>query len=230
MCITMGIRKQLLLVFMSDKFLTLCKIYLPPGLDNNVLGSELDKILKSLENPCIIMADANAHHITWGSDYCDRRGKIVDDWVFINDLAILNSGSPTFVSNRGNYFHIDVTIASRNISTSLNWETLPELYNSDHFPVCINSRLDTPIVTRPRRWCLSSAKWDAYRSLLVLPNEFLSPTITCDCITNSIKKAEFQSVKISECPVNNNYCKAWWNEKCYDASVQKKKAFNRYKK
>ena len=76
-----GLEAAIVKNFLSDKSTTLCNIYLPPAdLDNNTLGSELNDIYNTLEKPFIIMADANAYHIAWGSNFCDRRGKILD-WM-----------------------------------------------------------------------------------------------------------------------------------------------------
>ena len=111
----------------------------------------------------------------------------------------------------------------------LDWKVFPDLFNSDHFPIFINSSLLTPGMVRPKRWCLKSAKWGGYRNSLKLPREFVSPTLTCGAITVSIKEAGLQNIKITEGPVKNNHCKNWWTKKCHDAWVHKKKAWNRYK-
>jgi len=49
--------------------------------------------------PIIIGYDANAHHVIWGSSNVNQRGESLLEFIFNNNLEILNVGNvPTFVA------------------------------------------------------------------------------------------------------------------------------------
>ena len=62
--------------------------------------------------PLIVCADANAHHTIWGSSDINPRGEALFDFIVVNKLTVMNSGSePTFiVVNRR--VVLDVTLIS----------------------------------------------------------------------------------------------------------------------
>ena len=130
----------------------------------------------------------------------------------------------------GKYSHIDITISDNNFATHLNWETAPQLYNSNHYPIIVELDLEVPISKKHKRWCLKSANWNGYRKNLELPREKEDSSVACDAITSHIKEAanNNKNVKISESDIKNSYCKTWWNEACRRAWIDKKIAFNRY--
>ena len=219
-------------ILVGNMALTICNLYVPPKFDNNILLAELGKLKDVLDKPFIITTDFNAHHYSWGSSYVDARGKILNDWVLDNNYVVVNAGDPTYVSETGSFTHIDITITSNNFATRLNWETAPELYNSDHYPILVDLDVVAPVSKRLRRWCLKSANWDGYRDSLVLPDVILDSTVACNNIINHIKEAAHSNnnVKVTEGCTQNSYCKTWWNGACRGAWKEKKVAFNRYKK
>ena len=89
-------------MFTDNRTITICSLYLPPNYDNNNLQTQLDLLLTSLTRPFIITADANGHHYKWGSDYCDQRGRLIDQWITDNNLSLINTGEPTFIQSNGN--------------------------------------------------------------------------------------------------------------------------------
>ena len=189
----------------------------------------LNSVMNAITAPFIITTDANAHHVSWGSNDSDRRGKIIDNWVTNNGLIILNNGEPTYISNSGTFTHIDLTIASADIAVDLNWAPQSETYNSDHYPIVINSNFSSPIPHRAPRWQLQSADWDKYSRVLKMPVTFLSPTQACGAVESAIKSAA--SLCVRQCNTNPraDRCKNWWTKQCTEAHNDKKKALNKYK-
>ena len=64
-------------VFVNNKEMTICNLYIPPKFDNDTLLNELEKLKNLLQKPFIITTDFNAHHYPWGSNHADFRGKLL---------------------------------------------------------------------------------------------------------------------------------------------------------
>ena len=218
-------------VLMGNKQVTVCSLYVPPKFDNTLLMDELEKLKIVLEAPFILTADINAHHYSWGSEFSDARGRRISEWVTDSNYMILYSGDPTYASESRANTHIDITVTDNNFSTMLKWETAPELYNSDYFPIFIGTEINAPLSHRQKRWCLQSANWNGYRDSLELPKIHINPTETCGQNCKSIIHAAHKNdnVRVSE-GLANGARKSWWNGACRWAWMKKKAAFNRYKR
>lgn len=217
-------------IYIGKTQITLCSLYIPPLYDNSILTSDLDILVAQLPSPFIIATDCNAHHHSWGSSHSDCRGRKIDTWVTDNQLAILNTGEPTHICSNGSLSHIDITISTKDLASTLTWIPLVDSYNSDHFPISIKSHLKQIDSTPQKRWQLKTADWASYRKNLKLNKNFLSPTQACGSIINSIKSAAENNIKLSSNKPQYKYCKYWWTQDCTKAVKDKNKAFNRYRR
>ena len=64
-------------VYLPSYAITLCSLYLSNNVNNPDLINEPNKLREQLPVPFLILTDINGHHSSWGSDYCDARGKII---------------------------------------------------------------------------------------------------------------------------------------------------------
>lgn len=69
---------------------TICNIYIPP--DYPLEHQEINKLTNQLPTPYIITGDFNAHHVSWGAERSNSRGKIIKE--ALEDLVLLNEGTP----------------------------------------------------------------------------------------------------------------------------------------
>ena len=109
-------------MLLGDGTLTLCSLYLPPVLPNADLLTELESLHSQLSSPFVVLTDANAHHVSWGSTDSNARGSLIADWLENTNLNLLNSGEPTYISSGGQFSHIDLSICSNNMSSAFSWE------------------------------------------------------------------------------------------------------------
>lgn len=86
-----------------------------------------------------------------------------------------------------------------------------------------------PILTRPRRWVLTRADWNVFRSSLTLPQltECIEESITD--ITHAIVDAAEKSIPLTGGVIRKRSV-PWWNEEVKNAIQEKKRCFNRYKR
>lgn len=123
--------------------------------------------------PLLTGADANAHHLIWGSTDTNRRGEELIDYLVTTDLMILNKGSkPTFV-NAVRSECIDITLASCKLVDRIHsWRVTDEETFSDHklIKFCLRGSFPAREPYRnPRK-----TDWDRYRRIL---SEKLSGTV-----------------------------------------------------
>ena len=216
-------------VYLPSYAITLCSLYLSNNVNNPDLINELNKLREQLPVPFLILTDINGHHSSWGSDYCDARGKIICDWLDSSNLAILNDGTPTRLSGQGLYSHIDLSITTQTLASLPDWEVILTTYHSDHFPILISFSDHTNNILIKPKWITAKANWDKFRELLSLPSEFMSPSTACSSVEASFNRAAAKSIPYSENKPINKLTSCWWNEECSKAKREKQKALNRYK-
>jgi hypothetical protein len=209
--------------------ITLCSLYLPPDFSLVDLLPNLDALLSAIPKPFIILTDANAHHPSWGSSCSDRRGESLNDWLNNNNLTLLNTTEPTYLSSSGSFTHIDLTIATPDVAPLFSWHVHHDSYDSDHFPIILDSSIHFSS-NSPQRWQLVTANWDGFQKSLTLPSTFLSPTQACGAVTTSIIRATNKHISLSKntgktYPLSN----CWWNADCTRAKHEKNKALTQYK-
>ena len=148
----------------------LCSAYFP-GINecgNNVISDKLNKLIKycsSNHTELVVGCDANAHHIIWGSKNECLRGKILLEYLSLNNLFLINEGdSPTW--ERGNLQDvIDLTFATRNVSRKvLFWKVLDQDSNSDHN--YISMEIKTSKIEKEKFRSKRKTNWAGFRSTL----------------------------------------------------------------
>ena len=115
----------------------------------------------------IIVGDFNARSPRWGSQHTCSRGRIVENCIDRNDFVILNTGQPTHVAQRGTETHIDVSLCSSRLGVNGNWEIVPDLMGSDHFPILVRFN-ESPSFeqTAGPKWKLRKANWSQFKQIL----------------------------------------------------------------
>ncbi|GFY75605.1 putative tick transposon [Trichonephila inaurata madagascariensis] len=116
---------------------TICTVYLPPNAPLNF--RELQELIDQLPSPFILLGDFNAHHLLWGCQDVNSRGKVVEKLLTELDLTLLNDGSNTyFHSPTQSFSAIDLSICSPSLLLDLTWSVLGNPLGIDHFPVVIS--------------------------------------------------------------------------------------------
>lgn len=200
---------------------TICSLYLPPG--TSVNKQELLAIISQLPKPFLLCGDMNAHNIIWGSQHTDSRGKLFEETL--ENETILNTGSPThFSSANGTFSSIDLTICNPDLYPSLTWETLPELYGKDHFPILISyisvNQISPTTSSRPK-WHFKKANWETYSTLMNATNHELeiSDIDNANTLTDKLTKNIMFSANsaIGTKKVNTaTSVVPWWNTLWYE--------------
>ena len=88
-------------------------------------------LYNQLPKPCFIEWDFNAYNEIWGSRTTDQRGYIIESFLQINSLNILNDGRPTRIEEYGETA-IHSTIYSARIQHEFDW-------NVWSYPSCSNN-------------------------------------------------------------------------------------------
>ena len=223
-----------------DKKITLCSLYLEPGLENHLVDSagnrrqlninDLQYLVNQLPTPYILLGDFNAKNPLWGSLVCDRWGGIIEELIDDNNLVLLNDGSKT----RYDIYHntssaIDLTICSASIALEYQWSVDKDLYGSDHWPIHLKYVKNIPSPCPPK-WKIEEADWDKYEKSTVIENrydDFSSPVNAyehlCSNIQDSAEKCIPKTTGLPRRPVV-----PWWNKKCAIARKVTRTCFRRY--
>lgn len=152
----------------SPIVVTIISIYVPQNQPN--FGFLLNRLLDQVNTPYILLGDFNAHHTLWGSVRNSRRGDEIVDIVESRNTIVLNDGSTTFHRGRARS-SIDLSIASHQLANAIRWSTLPDLCNSDHFPIQLYYGSHPPNTSRRRKWILEKANWAAFERTIEIALE-----------------------------------------------------------
>ena len=107
----------------------------------------------------------NAHNPMWYGDRLDKRGELLQSAIEAKNLLVLNEDQPTFyrVSDQTSS-HIDLALITDTCPTEYNWNTLDDLYGSDHYPIQITATRSSP-TEYTEKWNFEKADWETYREL-----------------------------------------------------------------
>ncbi|XP_023311887.1 uncharacterized protein LOC111692235 [Anoplophora glabripennis] len=93
-------------------------VYLPESSATPPPTREMEELVahcRTQKWELIIACDTNSHHVSWGSEDNNTRGKSLYDYINVNNLCISSRGCvPTFVNSRSQTL-IDVTLTTARI-------------------------------------------------------------------------------------------------------------------
>ena len=210
-----------------SKTITVCSLYLSPS--SVILKSQLENLITQLPKPFLLLGDFNGHSQQWGSNAVNSRGKIIEDLIAANDLCLLNTGSPTFCSQKGTLTHVDLSISDPSLFLDFEWKVLDDLYGSDHFPIVIGFNQQSEEVSR-KVWNFKSANWQLFEQLFVqrlpvnLIDDFEDPMdefsrILFDCAKEAIPTYEIKPHRVKT---------PWFDEECKNLRKERKKALRQF--
>ena len=137
-----------------------CSIYIPPN--NAFKCSQLENIANQLSEPTLFLGDYNARHLQWGDTVGNNAGGEMLNFVQRNNFEILNGDFPTHVSFvHGTTSNIDLSVCSPEIGLHYEWLVSEDLYDSDHFPICLRPLVDDPVSIN-RRFIFDKADWNMF--------------------------------------------------------------------
>ncbi|GFQ74851.1 putative tick transposon [Trichonephila clavata] len=179
---------------------------------------ELQELIDQLPSPFILLGDFNAHHLLWGCQDVNSRGKVVEKLLTELDLTLLNDGSNTyFHSPTQSFSAIDLSICSPSLLLDLTWSVLGNPLGSDHFPVVISYATPIACATlRQPRWKFYQSDWEIFRIQADLTEDMVSSgsideavSLVTSCILSAANNAISQpSSRLPRFP------KPWWNKEC----------------
>lgn len=223
-----------IIITLPHTSITVCNVYIPNQKEFTL--PDIEHIVQQLPNPYIIVGDFNSHSKTWGSYKSDSRGKIIEDLLSKDNITILNNGQPTRINQaNGHPSAIDLSIANTSFSHKLEWQTLPDIYSSDHIPIkiSITHPLDNTHLFYPPRWKIKKANWSLFSSLMDHnTSELHSPSKeNIDTVVENFTSLIVDSAKISIgiSPSKSQRPRVpWWNDEIKKSIQDKNKALKTF--
>ncbi|KAK7096645.1 hypothetical protein V1264_003726 [Littorina saxatilis] len=152
-------------VFTEDKAMTFFNLYSPPTKPLHL------QHLQPASEHWLIAGDFNSHSPSWGYAELDRKGEDLEDWMFENNLILLNrpDDPPTYYSRSWRTTSTpDLAIATDDIASIAQREVNQQLGGSDHKPVII--QLQEQVRTTRQKlkpsWNYKKARWNDFERKL----------------------------------------------------------------
>lgn len=219
--VTINTTLQLVAVRIHKPFqVTVVSIYIPPSTQQ--CQPALSDLFNQIHGPVIFLGDFNAHHIAWGSQSSSPLGRFIAEATLERKLVILNHGSPTRIDpTTGNASAIDISFCSENLASKINWHTLTDTCNSDHFPIIIGFPGRSNIPTTRSKWFFDRADWSLYERITA---ESIRPEDVWDVerFTKKIIEAATKCIPRSS-GLTGPKSVPWWSPEVKDAIKRRRK-------
>ena len=243
--------------FGSEKF-ALCSTYLSPSHPSDLQNKLIElKTVKPNMN-YLISTDSNAKSTLWSSPITDERGHIMTEFLFSENLYLLNnSDKPTCITHRGRSF-IDLTMATEKLAEKItDWRVDDGKSFSDHeyirFDITsINmiqnevkpielSKDVSSIIINEHKYLIKNAKWDGLRADIAKEIQELEISSNLDTIEGSyeINKLvlNMTNLIIKCCEKNlmirtnfNKKSVTWWTEELTNLRYKVRNCRRRYQR
>uniref|UniRef100_T1I2R8 Endo/exonuclease/phosphatase domain-containing protein n=1 Tax=Rhodnius prolixus TaxID=13249 RepID=T1I2R8_RHOPR len=215
-----------LTVYIPTK-ITVCNIYLPPAIP--VTKGELTRHIRALPAPYVIVGDFNAHHTMWGSTHVSPRGRMLEDILVKENIALINKQEFThFNSSNGSLSAIDLAFSSPSLLPLLDWTVHRDLCGSDHFPIMISCANQDANLSVVPRWSLKRAQWEKFASMANFRDqEFNNIDEEAEYITKVLVDAAETSIPKTSVTLKKTPA-PWWNGECKNAIKNRKKALRQF--
>ena len=114
----------------------------------------------------MMFGDFNAHSPLWDktTEETDKRGRVMENWMALNNMTPANSGEPTHTNRKtGKETTPYITIVHSALLDKITWNTEND-FGSDHRPILITYDDNMPKVnTVPKyKWRLEKADWGSF--------------------------------------------------------------------
>ncbi len=205
-------------------------------LDQDVIMTQLKSLLRMAnikKKEVLIMADTNAHSTLWGCEETNRRGEILEDFIFSNNLRIHNKGDHFTFFNRRCATIIDVTLSTPGIDDEVkDWRVTNDVQGSDHLLIKWNFTISFKTNNKYRNWKLGD--WSLFQAYL---EEQTPATPTNWSVTTVDKEAEHLRTTILEAlekshppkEVRHKTQPKWWNKELSEMHKKVKHAFSLFR-
>ena len=210
-----------------DRLITVCNLYASPT--SRLEQQSVEELTSQLPEPYILLGDFNAKHEFWGEERSDARGRMIASWLTESEISLLNTGTCTHFHTQNNSTHaVDLTLCSPSLYPRLLWNTMDDLYGSDHFPILIDTTTGTP--QRQSRYNISRADWKGFRECLYESEnvEELAVQERYDKLVKHIIDSADKNI-----PKTNPHLKRpvpWWTAECSQLRSERKSALRRYQR
>ena len=213
-----------------DRPISLCSLYISEEDWRTISPLEIKKLIEDIPHPKIITGDWNARNTLWHSDVNCQKGDCLEDIFDELNMVVIDNDRPTHISTANNSCsHIDVTIVSPSLRTSITWDTLEDTFSSDHYPIKLEIESDnSPPHCRPR-WNLMKAKWSEYQAHinLSIPQNINNIQDLVNIVTGKIIAAAKKAIPLQE-TFPKRIPVPWWNNACKAAKDKRTKALKDY--
>ena len=183
----------------------------------------------------ILGIDSNCHSELFGKE-TDKRGELLEDFIFLNDLVVENRGNiPTFSTLKNNKLassFIDVTL-SKDVDV-VDWRVDESFNNSDHNTLCYELLLDPPPVKLIRPW--SKANWTRFNRILA-SHTFAVPEIMSIKKLDKLVQSMYKTINYAldkSCPKRPAKASSesikWWDKKLNNAAKSLNKQYKKAKR
>ncbi len=114
--------------------------------------------------------DLNAHSPLWDTNQpSDARGGQLEEWVIAHSASSLNDGTAMLLKRAtGGLSSPDVSLAHPSLADKAQW-TVGEDLGSDHLPITIELRCQTPVASDPHkraRWNTRDVNWQTFSEVV----------------------------------------------------------------
>ena len=191
--------------------------------------AQFDSIINKFDKPYIMCGDFNAHNTLWSHPKNNKRGEALEQFMYKNDLTILNSDVKTHLNNTTKEFSLlDLSIVHPALYLDFEAKVVSDPHGSDHFPVIVTFNGTLLENDRRSKWNFKRADWSSFKVQCEneITNDLFDPQedeITV--FTEKLLEIAAEHIPMTS-PFNKKCSKPWFDEDCKSAKRERNRANN----
>ena len=216
-------------ITIKNKPIVICSIHIPPK--HALTIDEIQDLYTQICMPSLLLGDYNGHSPMWGGLDLNSKGKIIEEFLLLNNLCLYNDKSITYISDSNQCrSSLDLSICTPDIYLDFEWRVHNDNHGSDHFPILVSSAAEAKPSGIPR-YCFKDADWAKFELGWsdINAEDILSDPDPVEAFT---KKA--LSIADSAIPKSKGKGKRvrnpWHDDECKDAGKRRVKALKNFLK
>ena len=214
------------ITFQSKEFVV-SNHYISDTHDQIPSKGQFNNIIHQFDKPYILVGDFNAHNTLWSHAKNDKRGDVLEEFMYENDLGLLNSNVKTrYDPNSHKFSLLDLSIVHPALYLDFESKVLKDSYDSDHNPIIITLNGDLQETDKIPRYNFKRANWDSFR--VQCRNELTVDIF--DHLEDDIKVFSEKLIEIATdnipmtSPFHKKCSKPWFDDDCKAAKRERNKA------
>ena len=188
---------------------------------------DFKSIIDNFDLPFLMCGDFNGKNTLWNNDKDNDRGLALEEFMFENDLTLLNAKTKTRLDDQTHKLSlIDLSIAHPSLYLDFECSVLNDPHRSDHYPILISLTGELYQTDKIPKWDFKRANWGSFRHQCkseITKDIFTDEDDSIKIFTDKLIEIASENIPMTS-PFHKKRSKPWFDAECKAAKRERNKA------